>query len=157
MGDTLATTDVVGERVSSAPKREEWAAEIASTREGLSAARTLSLMDDQMPWPEHEPAVSTLLSDNTGRLWVRGPHVAPDSARWTVYGPQGARLGWTVLPDHVNLEAASGETVWGWAPGEYDVPLPAEVQHHRLRFLSNKPLKQSDTVLRSANACGACT
>lgn len=59
--------------------------------------------------PDRTPYYRRLLADAEGRLWVeRYPLPGDVAAEWTVYGPDGARVGGLTLPQGVRLLDATG-------------------------------------------------
>jgi hypothetical protein len=64
--------------------------------------------------PDRPPAVSELIADATGHVWLR-PHPRADRPNppWQVFGPDGAYLGEVTLPAGVQVLEIGGDYVLG--------------------------------------------
>ncbi len=119
-GDTISTHFVATRPLDCAPLREAWVDRLAKEEEFPRAA--LLEAADRVPFPEYQPpANGPAFADDQGRIWVRSPHPARDSAYWYVVDRTG-RTRKLALASKITLVAAWRHTVWGWATGAYDEP-----------------------------------
>jgi hypothetical protein len=70
-----------------------------------------------LPLPEHFPPFGALLADLQGNLWVQDfQRPGEENRAWSVYDPQGARVGRLVLPERFDpVEIGAGYVLGlGW-------------------------------------------
>jgi len=62
----------------------------------------------QAPYPKRKPAITALLGDSEGNLWVESPISGPgrNPTRWQVFSREGHRIGSTRIPLPLNLRQA---------------------------------------------------
>lgn len=78
----------------------------------------------QIPVADSLPYYDGLMMDGGGRLWVRGFQVASGDGleRWTVYGPEGARIARARVPRDLTVFRVGEGWILGLRRGELDVP-----------------------------------
>jgi hypothetical protein len=83
----------------------------------------------EAPLPDSLAPYGRLVLGARGRLWVQRERPAPlrgesflgvPGARWDVFDADGQYLGLVRAPEGARLQAASGDTVWGYEIGDLD-------------------------------------
>ncbi len=120
--DTVVVFDLTAPLVPIGSVQEDWISEFCGRGSDWPEGACERAVDEQMTWPEYRPPVEGAFIDHDGRVWLRGPHPAPDSATWTVLDADGRIVGETALDGSRSLADARGDTVWGSYEGDYDVP-----------------------------------
>jgi hypothetical protein len=94
-----------------------------SSDDGPEARRETEDFLSQIPWPETVPAVSRLIVDSDGCLWVRPYRIwpAPPGGPWIVFAPDGRRLGTIEIPDPFELGAITFDRIYGVWTDDLDV------------------------------------
>lgn len=75
------------------------------------------------PYPKTMPALTRIVPDAEGNLWVQDPEKPGDDAGtlWTVFSPEGRARGTVRLPDRLNVQQIGTDWVLGVRRDEDDV------------------------------------
>ena len=97
---------------------------------------------ERPPVPDHKPAIRALATGDDGRIWVRPslpsveraepvdttlppdrrPRRFHEPEAWDVFEADGSYLGRVSMPPRATIRAMRGDTVWGVATDDDDVP-----------------------------------
>lgn len=127
------TLELPTERVSAAVRDSILDRGVAMARGPVEAARSRgrdvpggsvrNLVEDGLYLPDHHPPTDELVVGTDGTIWLRRPATASSgSVAWLVLGAEGRRRFTVRLPESLNVQQASAETVWATEVGELDVP-----------------------------------
>ena len=79
---------------------------------------------ESLPLAEHFPAFSTILTDDTGYLWVREydlPQELNPAPLWTVFDPEGRVLGFVETPAGLDILQIGEDFILGRVKDEFEV------------------------------------
>lgn len=84
-------------------------------------------IERQLVVPEYAPPVSDAVIGEGGQVWLRRSLLGESPARWELLDSSGKLRGSILLPGSMRLMMAAGDTLWGVAPDENDVPVLHEI------------------------------
>ena len=94
---------------------------LAAMRQGARAEPSAEILS-AVPVEERLPAITDLMADPDGRLWIRSsPIPGEPSVQWWVIRPDGSRVAQVSIPVDVEVHGVSSEFIWGVTLDEYDV------------------------------------
>lgn len=96
---------------------EGWAQRLGTTREALA-----SEIESQLSWPPHRPPVTAAVAGGDGTVWLRREAPARDSVRWDVLDARLRPLGHLLLPEGLEVKAATSASLHGVVLDRWDVP-----------------------------------
>jgi len=98
---------------------------------GLDADNPFTAAIDDSPAPEALAPIGRLLFGRQGRLWVERDRPSPANplefqvgrpgSLYDVFDPEGRYMGEVRAPERARIVAASGDRVWAFEAGEFDV------------------------------------
>jgi hypothetical protein len=125
-GDTIQIRQMPYEPV---PLSSEWIDSLAmdfgkrrADQSNVPADRLASEYRNQVQWPDHHPAVSSVIVAPDGTVWLRREAVSPDSVRWDLLDPTLDPAGFTFLPTSLDVKRVSATSAWGVELDEWDIP-----------------------------------
>lgn len=80
------------------------------------------LLNDSIPIPEFQPAITQLTVGRDGTIWLRRDGLDTETVRWIVFNTEGYVIAQLTVPSKLEILAAERGTVWGVMEDDLEVP-----------------------------------